>query len=51
LPVAADEEREKPQHAKYESDHERRLWPDEPDRSITCWTDEILANDNPQQME
>ena len=43
--VTVDEEREKPQHVKYESDHERRLWPDEADRSITCWTDEVLTND------
>ena len=44
LAVAADKERQKPQHVECEGDHERRLWPDEADGSITCWPNEVLAN-------
>jgi len=43
--MATDQEREKPQDVKYEGDHEARLWPDEPARSITCRMDGLLAKD------
>ena len=45
LAMATDQEREKPQDVKYEGDHEARLWPDEPARSITCRMDGLLAKD------
>ena len=36
VPLPVDEEGEEPEQVEYEGDHERRLWPDEADRSITC---------------
>jgi hypothetical protein len=45
LAVAADEEGEEPEQVEEEGDHEPRLWPGEPDRSITCRADDLLAKD------
>ena len=42
--MAAEEGREKPQHVKYEGDHEWRLWPGT-GKSIICQADDVLAKD------
>ena len=47
LAVAADEEgEEQPKQVEHEGDHERRLWPDGADRSITVRADDLLAKDS-----
>jgi hypothetical protein len=45
MAVTADEEGKESEQVKYESDHERRLWPDGAGESITCRADGILAKD------
>jgi hypothetical protein len=43
--MAAHEVGEEPEYVRYDGDREGRLWPGEAGRSITCWADEVLAND------
>jgi hypothetical protein len=43
LAMTADDEGKEPEQVKYESDHERRLWPDGAGESITCRADRVLA--------